>query len=58
MNAEWGCAVVLVNKQNSGIRLCGDLKTSLNPNLNIEHYPLPRIENLFQAAAGGAFLLF
>ncbi|KAL3975969.1 inner nuclear membrane protein Man1 [Sarotherodon galilaeus] len=35
------------------VRICGDFKVSVNPVLRIDQYPLPRIEDIFTAVAGG-----
>ena len=35
------------------MRICRDFKVSRNPVLEAEHYPLPRIEDLFTDLAGG-----
>ena len=35
------------------VRICRDFKVSINPVLRAVHYPLPRIEDIFAALAGG-----
>jgi hypothetical protein len=41
------------NKIDSSVRICGDFKGTINPTLQAEQYPLPRIENIFSNLAGG-----
>lgn len=50
---EWSSAIVPVIKRNGDIRLCGDFKVSVNPNLYIHRYPIPRIEHIFLTLQGG-----
>ncbi|XP_065356388.1 uncharacterized protein LOC135950789 [Calliphora vicina] len=50
---EWGTPIVPIVKKNGGIRICGDFKVTLNPYLNVEKYPLPRIEDIFSKLHGG-----
>lgn len=42
-----------VVKQDGTVRICGDYKVTINRALKLEVYPLPRIEELFTALAGG-----
>ncbi|XP_056089739.1 uncharacterized protein K02A2.6-like [Rhinichthys klamathensis goyatoka] len=51
--SEWATPIVPVVKRNGDVRICGDFKVTVNPVLHIEHYPLPRIEDLFASLAGG-----
>ncbi|XP_026142558.1 uncharacterized protein K02A2.6-like [Carassius auratus] len=52
-HSEWATPIVPVVKKNGDVRICGDFKVTINPVLHIEHYPLPRIEDLFASLAGG-----
>ncbi|XP_054707489.1 uncharacterized protein K02A2.6-like [Uloborus diversus] len=51
--SDWATPIVPVVKQNGKLRICGDYKVTINPGLNIEQYPLPRIEDIFANLAGG-----
>lgn len=51
--SEWGTPIVPIIKKNGGIRICGDFKVTVNPSLNVDKYPLPRIEELFAKLHGG-----
>ena len=42
-----------VPKKDGKFRICGDFKVTVNPVLNIEHYPLPKPQDLFASLAGG-----
>ncbi|XP_013168951.1 PREDICTED: uncharacterized protein K02A2.6-like, partial [Papilio xuthus] len=51
--SDYGTPIVPVVKSNGDIRICGDYKTTINPKLKRDFYPLPRIEELFASLRGG-----
>ncbi|XP_054259272.1 uncharacterized protein K02A2.6-like [Macrosteles quadrilineatus] len=50
-SSEWATPLVTVPKTN-GVRLCADFKVTLNPVLQMEHYPLPQPEDIFASLSG------
>lgn len=44
--SQWATPIVPVLKRNGEVRICGDYKVTLNPNLCIDKYPIPKIEDL------------
>ena len=52
-SSEWAAPIVPVVKRNKSIRICGDFKLTVNQVSHLESYPLPRVEDLFAALAGG-----
>ena len=51
--SEWGTPIVPVPKKDGSVRIWGDYKVTVNPELQAEQYPLPRIEDIFARLAGG-----
>ena len=39
--------------KTNGVRLCGDFKVTINPNVIPEHYPLPNAEDIFASLNSG-----
>ena len=51
--SDWATPIVPVIKHDGSLRICGDYKVTVNTALKPEVYPLPRIDELFTALAGG-----
>ena len=51
--SEWGTPIVPVPKKDGSVRICGDYKITVNPEVQAEQYPLPRIGDIFANLAGG-----
>ncbi|XP_036346550.1 uncharacterized protein LOC118755849 [Rhagoletis pomonella] len=51
--SEWASPIVVVQKVEGKVRICGDYKLTLNPALRIDEHPLPTIDELFRNTAGG-----
>ncbi|XP_022777528.1 uncharacterized protein LOC111318945 [Stylophora pistillata] len=51
--SEWATPIGPVPKRDGSVRLCGDYKGTVNPELQAEQYPLPCIEDIFAKLAGG-----
>ena len=51
--SKWACPIVTPPKKDGGLRICGDFKTTVNPVLEADKYPLPRIEEIFANLSGG-----
>ncbi|XP_031347132.1 uncharacterized protein K02A2.6-like isoform X2 [Photinus pyralis] len=54
--SEWASPIVVVPKKSSkSLRICVDFKVTLNPLIKVNHYPLPRVEDIFNQVAKGKF---
>ncbi|CAG9110788.1 unnamed protein product [Plutella xylostella] len=51
--SKYGTPIVPVVKSNGEIRICGDFALTINNDLYIDKYPLPRIEEIFAILGGG-----
>lgn len=51
--SDWATPVVPVIKPNGRVRLCGDFKVTVNPNLRVHQHPLPVIKDIFASLSGG-----
>lgn len=50
--SDWATPLVVVPKADNKVRLCGDFKVTLNPNIRTDHYPLPNPEDIFSSISG------
>ena len=51
--STWAAPVVPVPKNDGHIRLCDDYKITINADLEVDKYPLPKPDDLFASLAGG-----
>lgn len=52
-HADWASPAVPVQKKDGSLRLCVDFKTTLNPQLRVDHYLLPRPDTIFAHLCNG-----
>lgn len=50
---KWCTPIVTVCKENGDVRICGDYRSTLNLALNPEPYPVPSVQGILSALAGG-----
>ncbi len=53
-NSKWATPLVPVVKKSGGVRLCGDFKVTINPELVADSYPLPTLDDLQEKMNGGS----
>ncbi|XP_036318832.1 uncharacterized protein K02A2.6-like [Rhagoletis pomonella] len=51
--SNWASPIVLAQKADGSIRICGDFKQVVNAQIDIERFPLPTREALFHAIRHG-----
>ena len=51
--SEWAAPIVMVQKKDGGVHICGDFKVTINPVICQQVYPLPTPEQMFSALANG-----
>lgn len=52
-HSEWGTPIVPIPIEHGSVRICGDFKVTINPVLEVDTYPLPKIPDIFASLAGG-----
>ena len=52
-HSDWATPVVPIPKKDGSVRICGDFKVTVNPQLKVDRYPLPRIDDIFASLGGG-----
>ena len=50
--SDWGTPLVVVPKPGGGVRLCGDYKCTVNPQLETPKTPMPSLEDVLTKLAG------
>lgn len=51
--SEWAAPIVTPVKKDGSVRVCGDFKVTINSQLEVDEYPLPRIEDIYASLGGG-----
>ncbi len=52
-HSDWATPIVPVIKPDQTVRLCGDFKSTVNPVLNVNQYPMNKIEDMFAKLSDG-----
>ena len=52
-HSMWALPIVPVHKKDGTIRVCGDYKVTINPDLLVDQYPLPKPTDLMACLTGG-----
>lgn len=52
-HSQWGTPIVPVVKPNGDVRICADYRVTVNKQIQDEHYPIPKIEDIFANMNGG-----
>ena len=53
----WAAPIVTVPKQDGQIRVCGNYKVTINPEMDVDQYPLPKPDDIFTTVAGGKLFM-
>ena len=54
-SSDWATPIVPIPKSNGNLRVCGDYKITLNPNLVIDRHPISRVSDLLVKLEKGKF---
>lgn len=52
---DWGTQIVIAPKKLDDIRICGNYKITVNPQIQENHHPIPYIEDLINEMSGCKF---
>ena len=51
-HSEWATPIVTPIKKDGEVRISGDFTVTINPQLDVDEYPLPRIEEIYAKLIG------
>ena len=51
--SKWAAPIVAVDKPDGGVRICGDFKVNVKPELKVDKYLFPRVDEIFTNIAAG-----
>ncbi|CAF2790880.1 unnamed protein product [Rotaria sp. Silwood2] len=51
--SPWAAPIVPIKKPNGKIRICGDFKVTINPQILVDQYPIPSIDELLSRLNNG-----
>lgn len=51
--SEWATPIVPIIKKDGSVRVCGNFKITVNPQLVLDRHPLPLIDEIFAALSNG-----
>lgn len=52
-HSDWAAPIVAVPKKDGTYHICGDYKVTVNADLDVDRYPLPKPDELFASPAKG-----
>ena len=53
--SEWAAPIVPVLKPDGSVRICEDYKVTVNKVSQLDNYPIPSLEDLYEKLSGGKF---
>ena len=51
VHTDWSAPIVVVPKANKTVRICGYIKVTTNPNVELDHYPLRNVDDFYTSLA-------
>ena len=52
-HSDWASPIVVVPKTNDSVRICGDFKVTINHQMKVDQYPLPKIQDILSNLSNG-----
>ena len=57
LSSQWATPVIPLRRPGGAVRLCGDYRVTVNPSLEMAHYPLPHLEEMVSEINGKYFFV-